>query len=67
MGVSVRQMELAEAQLVIDYFHTATPEHLELLGVDPTRLPEPDRWMDTYAAITASPSRTGSSSSWCGR
>jgi len=55
MGVSVRQMELAEAQLVIDYFHTATPEHLELLGVDPTRLPEPDRWMDTYAADYSKP------------
>jgi len=48
-------MELAEAQLIIDYFHTATPEHLELLGVDPTLLPDPDRWMDAYAADYSKP------------
>ena len=48
-------MELAEAQLIIDYFHAATPEHLELLGVDPTRLPDPGRWMDRYAADYSKP------------
>jgi protein-S-isoprenylcysteine O-methyltransferase Ste14/RimJ/RimL family protein N-acetyltransferase len=52
---SVRQMELAEAQLIIDYFHSAAPEHLELLGVDPTRLPDPGRWMDEYAADYCKP------------
>jgi len=35
----------AEIGTVIDYFHTATPEHLEMLGVDPTRLPAPDAWL----------------------
>jgi RimJ/RimL family protein N-acetyltransferase len=55
VDISVRQMELAEAQLIIDYFHTATPEHLELLGVDPTRLPDPGRWMDGYAADYGKP------------
>jgi RimJ/RimL family protein N-acetyltransferase len=55
MGISVRQMELPEARLIIDYFHTATPEHLELLGVDPTRLPDPGRWMDGYAADYSKP------------
>src|SRR5262245_8119177 len=45
-------MELVEAQLIIDYFHTATPEHLELLGVDPTRLPDPGMWMDGTRRIT---------------
>lgn len=49
MDITVRQMEPAEARLIIDYFHSATPEHLELMGVDPTRLPEPDRWLATYA------------------
>jgi RimJ/RimL family protein N-acetyltransferase len=48
MGLTVRQMEAAEAGLIIDYFHSSTPEHLELLGVDPTRLPEPGRWLATY-------------------
>jgi len=55
VDVSVRQMELAEAQLIIDYFHTATPEHLEFIGVDPTRLPDPGRWMDAYAAEYSRP------------
>lgn len=41
-------MEPTEARLIIDYFHSSTPEHLELLGVDPTRLPEPGHWMATY-------------------
>jgi RimJ/RimL family protein N-acetyltransferase len=42
-------MKLSEVDLVIDYFHQATPEHLEVLGVDPTRLPEPSRWREGYA------------------
>jgi RimJ/RimL family protein N-acetyltransferase len=39
-------MELSEANLIIDYFHRSTPEHLEILGVDPTRLPKPAAWQD---------------------
>lgn len=41
-------MALAEANLVIDYFHHSTPEHLEMLGVDPTRLPTPDAWRERF-------------------
>ncbi len=41
-------MELAEVGVIIDYFHSASPEHLELLGVDPTRLPAPDQWRRRY-------------------
>ncbi len=37
--LSVRLMTEPETQLIIDYFRTATAEHLETLGVDPTRLP----------------------------
>ena len=44
MEILVREMALAETHLVIDYFHQATPEHLDMLGVDPTRLPTPDAW-----------------------
>ncbi len=44
MGILVREMTLVEMGLVIDYFHQATPEHLEMLGVDPTRLPSREAW-----------------------
>ncbi len=40
----VRDMALDETELVIRYFHDAEPEHLEQLGVDPSRLPVPDNW-----------------------
>ena len=41
-------MEPTDAHVIVDYFHSSTPEHLELLGVDPTRLPEPSRWLAAY-------------------
>lgn len=41
-------MKLDEVSLIIDYFHSASPEHLETLGVDPTRLPERGRWRQLY-------------------
>ena len=49
MDLTVRAMEPGEVGLVIDYFHASTPEHLETLGVDPTRLPEPDAWRRLFA------------------
>ena len=45
----VREMALEEVDLVIDYFHGSTPEHLEVLGVDPTRLPSRELWREHYA------------------
>jgi RimJ/RimL family protein N-acetyltransferase len=48
MNISVREMQLEEVETVIDYFHNATPEHLELLGVDPTRLPSKVQWKQFY-------------------
>jgi len=48
MGILVREMVLAETDFVIDYFDQATPEHLELLGVDPTRLPTPSAWHERF-------------------
>lgn len=44
MTITVRQMTAAEADLIIDYFHGASREHLEKLGVDPTRLSRRDAW-----------------------
>src|SRR5690606_17024139 len=48
MNLSVREMRLDEVGAGIDYFHGATPEHLELLGVDPTRLPARAQWRQLY-------------------
>lgn len=48
MNISVREMQLEEVEAVINYFHGATPEHLELLGVDPTRLPSKAQWKQLY-------------------
>jgi RimJ/RimL family protein N-acetyltransferase len=44
MPPSVRAMTASEVSVIIDYFHHATPEHLEMLGVDPTRLPSRSAW-----------------------
>jgi RimJ/RimL family protein N-acetyltransferase len=48
MRVDVRPMRLAETSLIVEYFHGATPEHLEMLGVDPTRLPPAEAWRERY-------------------
>lgn len=48
MTVAVRLMELRETRIIIDYFWRATPEHLEILGVDPTRLPAAEAWRRQY-------------------
>jgi RimJ/RimL family protein N-acetyltransferase len=46
MKIVAREMELSEVPLVIDYFHHATPEHLEMMGVDPSRLPRRFEWLE---------------------
>ncbi len=48
MGLMVRAMTVSEIDLIIDYFHESTTEHLEMLGVDPTRLPSPKAWRQRY-------------------
>jgi len=45
----VREMKIEETEIIINYFRQSTAEHLELLGVDPTRLPDPVRWRAFYA------------------
>jgi RimJ/RimL family protein N-acetyltransferase len=49
MSLVVREMALDQVDLVIDYFHGSTPEHLEAMGVDPTRLPPRSQWRARYA------------------
>jgi RimJ/RimL family protein N-acetyltransferase len=55
MTLSVREMTVAETDLIIDYFHGSPPEHLETLGVDPTRLPNPQSWRDRFEQEFARP------------
>jgi len=47
-GLNARLMELSEVDVIIDYFHRATPEFLHSLGVDPAKLPDPARWRAHY-------------------
>lgn len=49
MKLSVREIRLSEVGLIISYFHQSSPEHLNTLGVDPTRLPDPAKWQERYA------------------
>jgi RimJ/RimL family protein N-acetyltransferase len=44
LGLNARLMTRDEIHLLIDYFHDSLPEHLETLGVDPTRLPKREAW-----------------------
>lgn len=48
MAIAVRLITITEVDLIIDYFWQSTPEHLEMLGVDPTRLPTVDRWRKRF-------------------
>ena len=46
MALSVRVMIASEIDFVSDYFQNSTPEHLEMLGVDPSRLPSRTAWRE---------------------
>jgi RimJ/RimL family protein N-acetyltransferase len=48
MALIVREMLSSETDLIIDYFLNATPEHLEMLGVDPSRLPPVKPWRERF-------------------
>jgi RimJ/RimL family protein N-acetyltransferase len=48
-------MTESEFEFVIEYFFRATPEFLETLGVDPTRLPTPDSWRERFRREQAKP------------
>lgn len=49
VALTVREMTLDETEIVIDYFHTSTVEHLEMMGVDPSRLFTRTAWRERYA------------------
>ena len=46
MTLTVREMMSSEVNIIIQYFQDSTPEHLETLGVDPTRLPPAQSWRE---------------------
>jgi RimJ/RimL family protein N-acetyltransferase len=46
MTLTVREMMSSEVNIIIEYFQDSTPEHLETLGVDPTRLPPAQSWRE---------------------
>lgn len=51
----VREMQLAEVDLRINYFHRSSDEHLRTLGVDRDRLLAPDAWRSFYEEDYARP------------
>jgi RimJ/RimL family protein N-acetyltransferase len=48
MPLRVREMKLEEAGIIVRYFHESSAEQLERLGVDPTRLLPPEKWLAYY-------------------
>ena len=55
MTLAVREMMGSEADVIIEYFRRATPEYLEILGVDPSRLPPPQSWRERFQRESALP------------
>ncbi len=55
MSLVIREMTVGEINILIDYFHDATPEHLETLGVDPSRLPTREHWHERYVGEYGKP------------
>jgi RimJ/RimL family protein N-acetyltransferase len=53
--LSVREMKVDEIDLIIEYFFGATPEQLEMLGVDPSRLPAREGWRERFQRECALP------------
>ena len=49
MSLTVREMAAAETDLIVGYFLNATPEFMEILSVDPSRLPPAASWRERVA------------------
>jgi RimJ/RimL family protein N-acetyltransferase len=50
-----RPMQLSETDIIIDYFQSASPEYLNTLGVDPSRLLERAQWKARFEHLFALP------------
>ena len=55
MTLTVREMTADETDLIVEYFLNSTPEHLETLGVDPTRFPPAAGWRERLRREIALP------------
>jgi RimJ/RimL family protein N-acetyltransferase len=55
--LTVREMQLTEVGIRVDYFHDASDEHLRLLGVDRSLLPSRRAWHAFYREDYARPIR----------
>jgi len=55
MALTVREMAGSEIDIIIEYFLGSTPEHLEILGVDRSRLPTAERLRERFARERALP------------
>jgi RimJ/RimL family protein N-acetyltransferase len=55
MTLTVREMTGSEVDFIIAYFFQSTPEYLEVLGVDPSRLPAPESWRERFQRDCAQP------------
>ena len=55
MALTVREMMGTEIDLIIEYFHRSTSEHLEILGVDPSRLPAAEGWRERFRRESMQP------------
>lgn len=55
MNLDIREMELGETGMVIDYFYAASVEQLDLMGIDPTRLPTRPVWAGLFRTLYEMP------------
>lgn len=53
----VRELDPADIDVRIDYFHGASDDQLRRMGADRALLPEPAAWRESYAADHARPLR----------
>jgi RimJ/RimL family protein N-acetyltransferase len=51
----VREMQLSEVEVRINYFHDASDEYLQMLGVDRALLPGREAWLASYEEDHARP------------
>lgn len=53
--LNVREMQLSEVGIRIDYFHDSSDDHLRILGVDRASLPSREEWLSFYEDDYARP------------
>jgi len=55
MNLDIREMELGETGMIIDYFYASTIEQLDLMGIDPTRMPTKPVWAGLFKSLYETP------------